>query len=73
VLGRGNTVLAFCLDTKKRERGRRQPAYYRRESRIVSKQTASSVFMNVSYYNRCHDNTVLGRYTIILDGKFASG
>jgi hypothetical protein len=39
-----NTVLAFCLDTKKRGRGRALPYRQLGESRIVSKQNASSVY-----------------------------
>jgi hypothetical protein len=39
-----NRGLAFCLDTKKRERGHAWPHRQSGESRIVTKQNASPVF-----------------------------
>jgi hypothetical protein len=40
-------VLAFCLDTKKREGGRAWPHRQSAESRIVSKQNASPVLFTL--------------------------
>jgi hypothetical protein len=40
-----STVLAVCLDTKKRKRGRAGPQWQSGESRIVPKQNASPVLL----------------------------